>query len=289
MDWLSGMNDVVKYIEENLTNCIDHDLLCKIVGCSRYEFSRIFSFMAGMSISEYIRRRRLSQAVFDIQNGREKIIDIAMKYCYESQTAFNRAFKEMHYCTPMKARKLGIPLKTYPKISFKLIITGVEEMNFRLETKNSFKIIGYSCPNGDMNDWRYFLENFNTRLRNGDTGDTDGPNSYYHAPLWQVGAYKFKKIEGENSSIIGAELAEKQVIDGMDVEIIPQATWVVFTITSKSGTKESEEAFTRIFTEWLPASNYIRDENAPTMDVYPAGDASSNEYKWEVWLPVKNK
>jgi len=69
MDWLNGMNNVVKYIEENLTENIDYDFLCKIVGCSRYEFSRIFSFMTGMSISEYIRRRRLSQAVFDIQKA----------------------------------------------------------------------------------------------------------------------------------------------------------------------------------------------------------------------------
>ncbi len=80
MDWLKGMNNVIGYIEERLTQQIHYESLSKIVGCSVYEFSRIFSFMAGMSISEYIRRRRLSQAVFDIQNGSEKIIDIALKY-----------------------------------------------------------------------------------------------------------------------------------------------------------------------------------------------------------------
>lgn len=77
MDWLNGMNTVIQYIEENLTHPIHYDSLSSIVGCSMYEFSRIFSFMAGMSVSEYIRRRRLSQAVFDIQNSSEKIIDIA--------------------------------------------------------------------------------------------------------------------------------------------------------------------------------------------------------------------
>ena len=79
MDWLKGMNNVIEYIEENLTQQIKYESLSKIVGCSVYEFSRIFSFMAGMSVSEYIRRRRLSQAVFDIQNGKDKIIDIALK------------------------------------------------------------------------------------------------------------------------------------------------------------------------------------------------------------------
>lgn len=96
MDWLRGMNQVIDYIEENLTEQIHYESLARIVGCSVYEFSRIFSFMAGMSVSEYIRRRRLSQAIFDIQTGKEKIIDIALKYCYESPTAFTRAFKELH-------------------------------------------------------------------------------------------------------------------------------------------------------------------------------------------------
>ena len=80
MDWLNGMNTVIQYIEKNLTQSIHYDSLSRIVGCSVHEFSRIFSFMAGMSVSEYIRRRRLSQAVFDIQNSSEKITDIALKY-----------------------------------------------------------------------------------------------------------------------------------------------------------------------------------------------------------------
>jgi len=101
MDWLKGMNQVVTHIKENLTAPIFHDQLSRTVGCSWYEFSRIFSFMAGVSISEYIRRRRLSQAVFDIQNTDAKIIDIALKYCYESPTTFTRAFKELHGIPPV--------------------------------------------------------------------------------------------------------------------------------------------------------------------------------------------
>ena len=131
MDWLDGMNKVAEYIEENLTNDIKMESLSKILYCSAFEFSRVFSFMAGMSVSEYIRRRRLSQAVFDIQNGDESLVDIALKYCYESQASFSRAFKELHGKTPATARKNGISLKTYPKITFKLIIRGVTEMDFR--------------------------------------------------------------------------------------------------------------------------------------------------------------
>lgn len=162
-------------------------------------------------------------------------------------------------------------------------------MDFKIEKKDSFKIIGYACLDACTVDWKHFMDNYNKRLRNGDTGEWDSLNSYYSAPFWQVGAYKFKTTEHENGCIIGAELGNKPVLDGMDVETVPAATWVVFTITSKSGSKEAEEAFTRIFTEWFPTSKYTRNESAPIMEVYPAGDANSKEYKWEIWVPVQNK
>ena len=287
MDWLQGMNDVVGYIELNLTQPIQYESLSRIVGCSVYEFSRIFSFMAGMSISEYIRRRRLSQAVFDIQSGDEKIIDIALKYCYKSPTTFSRAFKELHGTTPLSARKMSVSLKTYPPITFALTIKGVIRMDFRIEKKGSFKIIGYACADANGSDWTRFMADYNKQLWNG--SEWNGPDSYYRAPFWQVGAYKFKTKENENGCIIGAELGNKSVLNGMDVETVPAATWTVFTITSKSGGKEAGEAYARIFSEWFPTSQYTRNENAPTLEVYLPGDANSDLYQWEVWVPILSK
>ena len=142
MDWLSGMNGVLTHIEKNLTEAIAYEGLSKIVGVSTYEFSRIFSFMAGMSVSEYIRRRRLSRAVFDIQSGQEKIIDIALKYQYESPTTFSRAFKELHGTSPASARKSGVKLKIYPPISFTLQIKGVVPLDYRMEKRGDIRIVG---------------------------------------------------------------------------------------------------------------------------------------------------
>jgi AraC family transcriptional regulator len=142
MDWLGGMNFVLQHIENNLTENITYEGLSKIVGVSVYEFSRIFSFMAEMPVSEYIRRRRLSQAVYDIQRGTEKIIDVAYKYRYESPTTFSRAFKEMHGTSPASARKSGAKLKMYPPISFILQIKGVGPLDYRIEKREAFPIIG---------------------------------------------------------------------------------------------------------------------------------------------------
>jgi len=142
MDWLYGMNQALDYIEKNLTEDIHHEDLARIVSCSAYEFSRIFSFMSGTTVSEYIRRRRLSKAAFDIQKGREKILDIALKYRYESPASFARAFKELHGTAPLSARKSGAELKTYPPISFQLTIKGYEPLNFRIDEKKSFYVYG---------------------------------------------------------------------------------------------------------------------------------------------------
>ncbi|MCL2774145.1 MAG: AraC family transcriptional regulator [Oscillospiraceae bacterium] len=171
MDWVKRMNDIVEYIETHLDGEIDYNNFGKMLCCSTYEFSRIFSFVSGMSVSEYIRRRRLSQAALDIQCGDEKIIDIALKYGYESQAAFNRAFKEMHGQKPLSARKNSVSLKIYPKISFALIIKGVNEMNFRIEKKDSFQIMGLSGYVGECIEvkpgvwsdtlWNEFLNDYN--------------------------------------------------------------------------------------------------------------------------------
>jgi len=302
MDWLRGMNAVVEHIDENLTQAIQYESLSRIVGCSVYEFSRIFAFLAGVSISEYIRRRRLSQAVFDIQNGNDKIIDIALKYCYESPTTFTRAFKELHGTTPLSARKAGVSLKTYPPISFVLTIKGVNEMDFRIEKMGSFQIMGLAgyhhsfdenCQELEWKDtlWGQFLDGgdgpdgsgtFNQALWN------KGNPSYYTPPFWQVGAYDFHSIDGKTPLIIGAEYkGEKPNVEGITMKTIPKATWVVFTFKGETGDKVSE-AITRINTEWFPQSQYKRNENVPMLDVYPDGEINEN-YAWEIWMPVLSK
>ena len=294
MEWLKGMNQVMEYIEENLTGEIKHQSLARIVGCSEYEFSRIFSFMTGQSISEYIRRRRLSQSVFDIQNSEDKMIDIALKYGYESQASFSRAFKELQNQTPSVARKKGISLKTYPPLSFRLCILGGTEMNFRVEEKESFQIMGLA-GNANLDSstwgddplsalWRKFLEEYNSKLIN------DG-DSYYSAPFWQVAAYDFDCCCQDSNCdgiIIGAEY--KGVMpEGMTLKTIPKAKWIVFTMTSPTGAPYVPEAWARVTTEWLPNSQYKRDESVPSMEVFPDGDASSEDYQWEIWIPVLNK
>ncbi|MCI8898646.1 MAG: AraC family transcriptional regulator, partial [Lachnospiraceae bacterium] len=146
MEWIERLNDAVGYIEEHLTEEIDYERLGKIACCSSYHFQRMFTYMAGVPLSEYIRRRRMSLAAVDLQSTGIKIIDVAGKYGYNSPTAFNRAFQSVHGIAPSAVKNEGVSVKSFPPVSFKIIVKGVEEMNYRIETKAAFRIVGVSVP-----------------------------------------------------------------------------------------------------------------------------------------------
>ena len=143
MDLLSRMNSAMAYIEENLTNDIDYSEVAKIAYCSEYHFKRMFSFLSGVGLSEYIRRRRLTLAALDLKDKSMRIIDVAVKYGYDSADSFSRAFQSMHGILPSEARSSNIQLKAYPKMTFQLSIRGGCEMNYRIVEKGPFKIVGF--------------------------------------------------------------------------------------------------------------------------------------------------
>src|SRR5699024_7825674 len=143
MDSLSNMNKAIVYIEEHLTEDIDYSEVSKIAYCSEYHFKRMFSFLAGVSLSEYIRRRRLSLAALELKDKDLRIIDIAVKYGYNSADSFSRAFHSMHGILPSEARSENVQLKAYPQMTFQLLIKGEFEMNYRIVEKGPFKLVGF--------------------------------------------------------------------------------------------------------------------------------------------------
>lgn len=146
MEWVEKLNEAISYMEEHLTEEIDYGQLGKIACCSSYHFQRMFAYMAGVPLSEYIRRRRMSLAAVDLQEKDTKIIDVAAKYGYHSPTAFNRAFQSVHGIAPSAVKNEGVSVKSFPPVSFKITVKGAEEMNYRIEKKETFRIVGVSVP-----------------------------------------------------------------------------------------------------------------------------------------------
>lgn len=142
MSWLENFSKAIEYIETHLDKEISYEDMAKITGCSTFYFQRIFSYIVGISLSEYIRRRRMTQAGFDLQRTDMRVLDVALKYGYSSPTSFNRAFQAVHGITPICAKEMGSTLNTYPAIKFSINVVGGNAMSYRIEKKKAFRIVG---------------------------------------------------------------------------------------------------------------------------------------------------
>ncbi len=142
MDFINRMNQGIKYVDRHLTENIDFGELERITLCSEYHFKKMFSSLSGIPLSEYIRRRRLSLAAFELTNTNLRVIDIALKYGYNSSDSFARAFQKVHGITPSEAKKDGYSLKSYPPMTLQLSIVGGNEMEYRIVEKEAFSIVG---------------------------------------------------------------------------------------------------------------------------------------------------
>ncbi len=283
--WLKQLSLVIDYIESNLDGVISFDEAAKIACCSTCYFQRIFSNVVGISLSEYIRRRRMTKAAFELQSSDKKVIDIALKYGYESPTSFNRAFQSVHGVSPIVARTQGTLLTAYPPISFSISVIGGENMNYRIETKEAIRIVGVrKALQEEMKQNQKIVPIFWNEM---------------------LGSTLFNEIcelvDKEKQGILGvtayanpqniyyyiAAPTDKPVPDGMvELEIRP-ATWVIFECNGHF--KESVQTiFKRFLTEWLPVSGYEYAQ-LPDIEVYPVSNKGSKGGHAEVWIAIKKE
>jgi len=281
MEWIERLNEAIGYIEEHLTDEIDYEQLGRIACCSSYHFQRMFAYMAGVPLSEYIRRRKMSLAAVDLQGKNMKIIDVAGKYGYQSPTAFNRAFQSIHGIAPSAVKNEGVSVKSFPPVTFKITVKGVEEMNYRIETKEAFRIVGVSAPlDKDIeknftvipSKWQEVSVNGTLQRL---LGMMDTP------PMGVLGISICNDVEPWRYYIAVSSSQEKK---DLEEYIVPAATWAIFPGT---GTNQSiQELERRIVTEWLPTSGYEYGD-APDVEVYLNPDPQNAQY--EVWIPVVKK
>lgn len=282
MEWIERLNKAINYIEENITKEIEYEQLAKIACCSTYHFQRMFAYMADVPLSEYIRRRRMSLAAVELQNDNKKIIDVALKYGYSSPTAFNRAFKSIHGIAPSIIQKEDtINLKAFPPISFKITIKGAEEMNYRIEKKEEFRIVGVSQP-------------LHTELEK---------NFEIVPKMWQQSALDgtiqklLPMMNSQPKGVLGVSVCNdledwkyfisvastESIDDKLDEYIIPPFIWAIFSGEGQCP-QAIQELEKRIVTEWLPTSGYEYD-NGPDIELYL--NPEPQNAKFEVWVPVK--
>ncbi|MBP1903566.1 AraC family transcriptional regulator [Paenibacillus turicensis] len=298
MDLLKRFNNAIEYLESHLADTIDYEEVAKIACCSIYNFQRMFSYILDISPSEYVRRRRLTLAALELQNSDIKIIDLAMKYGYESHDAFTRAFQKIHGVTPSRARQQGVMLRSYPRISFHISIKGDQDMRYTIVDKEDFEIFG--------------IEEVFSTVTDQDNNSVSGFWKSCHA----TGAYEklfdaanFRK-RGEDYTgmcsihaalnyrntgketfpyMLFAFASSHSQTQGYTSVTIPAQKWAIFT-SELHGEDQmgimTSSLWRRVYSEWLPSSGYEKLEG-PDIEIYGRGE--NKQYYSEVWIPVVKK
>ncbi|RAL26270.1 AraC family transcriptional regulator [Thermoflavimicrobium daqui] len=283
MDWVTRMNEAISYIEDHITEKIDYSDVAKLACCSVYHFQRMFSYITDMSLSQYIRRRRLTLAAFELQNSNIKVIDLASKYLYDSPEAFTRAFQHLHGVTPTAARNLGTHLKAYPRITFQLSIKGVTEMNYRIEEITAFSIVGLKERINTNDAFSIIPRIWANAQREG-----------IFEELWKIRKLKHK-LRGILGVCADGEFGKNEEFNyllaitsdhippkGMIKIDFPEATWAVFEAPGHP--LGIQEIWKRLYTEWVPASIYDL-AYLPAIECYLPIEENKNE----LWIPIEKK
>jgi AraC family transcriptional regulator len=287
---LNELNHVIDYIEKHLTDEeLSLEIISKYAGVSDYHFRKIFFYLSGITLSDYIKNRKLSEASMDLLHG-EKVTEVAFKYGYQSMDGFTRAFKKWCGLLPSEVIKNGIS-KSFPKLSFIITVKGGINMEFRIENKPAFNLVGVS-KRVPMQ-----FEGINNEIVKLAESITDEQRKEMHS-LQNIEPYEivnasyeadadFLKEEGYLTHLIGVLTTKNEVSDLLEKVPVEAHTWAVFP---NEGPFPStlQETYAKIYSEWLPSSGY-EVINAPAFS-FTKMDKNKENYAYsEVWTPVRKK
>ncbi len=285
MGWVECIGEAISYMEDHITDELTMEKIAKQVMVSPFYFQKGFTMLCGFTVGEYIRERRLTLAGSELVSTDEKIIDIALKYGYDSPDSFTKAFTRFHGVTPTAVRKDGAMMKSFAPLKIRFALEGGYVMNYRIMAKDSFTVIGAS------REFKY------------DEAITEIPE--FWSELHQQGKEKIvcgmygiciddsKKSDTFEYLIADNYDPAAEIPEGLVTRVIPAHTWVVFPCRG-SMPQSLQDANKVIFSEWLPnckdfeiAAGYnIEMYHDPSR--YPKGTKDENYYS-EIWIPVKRK
>jgi len=285
MNWLKTLNDALEYVEEHIDEEIDVQDITKMVHSSYHHFVRTFHILSGVTLVEYIRKRRLTLAANDLVGSNVKVIDIAYKYQYSTPESFSKAFKEFHGVSPRDAKNFKGGLKSYSKLSFKIQIGGISEMTYKMVHKDVLEFSGYVIEVETKNGqnfidipafWQSVFKDgrFPVLLENSDEMGVVGVCYGYDKEI-----SRFKYMIGVRNSNVTAEGIEHVTFGPED--------FAAFKCEGKLP-DSVQKTVKYIYNEWFPSSNY-EHTSGPEIEVYPGGDTASDDYVCYYWMPVQKK
>ncbi|MFH9061674.1 GyrI-like domain-containing protein [Streptomyces coeruleorubidus] len=293
---LERLNQAMEHIERHLDESVDVAELARIATTSEYHLRRMFSALAGMPLSEYIRRRRLTVAGAEVLAGGETLLEIAVRYGYGSGEAFARAFRAMHGTGPGEARRTGAALVSQPRLTFRLTVEGSSSMQYRVVDRPAFTVAGFktrvplvhSGPNQAIIDFVRGLDK-QALEQLGKLSDQE-PRGIV-AVCDDLDPSRAEGTELDYyQAVITAAAAASEVPAGVPAGVttlpVPSGTWAVFT-TSGPAPRAIQELWRDVFTEWFPSNPYRSRPGPEILRTDLSADGTKADA--ELWLPVERE
>lgn len=278
MNSLKAFNQTIEYIEANLDAEIEPKRILALSGYSFAMFGRIFSVMAGFPLGEYIRLRKLTKAAMDLRQSNEKVIDIALKYGYDSVDAFTVAFKKFHQQTPSAVRD-GANYQICAVVNFVLTVIGGKQMNIRIEKKPAFKMAGLVIQATQESNFPQLWQDL-YEVASHDTFATFGRGQSFGACYEMNSSNSFKYMAGYD--ITDEKSAEKL---GLELLTVPEAEYVVLEIVG-AVPQSIHSGWRYVLEKFFPENGY-KHAGTPDFEAYFDGDMTSPNYKMELWIPIE--
>ncbi len=291
MNWIQGIQRAIDYVEENICEEIDYEEVAKKAYSSSFHFQRIFSILCGFSLGDYIRMRRLSLAAEELSKGNAKIIDIALKYGYDTSESFSRAFTRFHGISPSEA-KHGGNIKIFTPLSVKLSLAGGSKMDYRIEKREAFKVVckrkrvdkpqSANATKDITSMWQEY----------GEDGTMERliscmPDNPVMKGL--LGICFSSELNAKQFPYgIGVEYDGRKIDEDLEVVTIPANTYAVFISKGKMP-DAFIETYNRIVTEFFPQSTQYEYAENVEFEVYSSADTSNPNYQCEIWIAVNEK
>ncbi len=286
MNWITGIQNAVNYVEAHLTDELDYEEIARQAACSGFYFQRIFGILCGISLGEYIRSRRMTLAGIELSATDAKVIDVALKYGYDSPESFSRAFVRFHGITPSEAKKDGSKLKSFSRVSVQIILKGGSVMNYKIVKKDAFKVLEKVEPQSiDDSQNENTIPDFWTRSHTDGTVATLLRQAEDSSFIYGI-CYNNKPTDSKTFDYsIAALYSGGEIPTGFRVSEIPERTWAVFSVIGAMP-DAIQETWHKICAEFFPTSAY-QPTYEMNIEAYTSGIMTAADYKSEIWVPIE--
>lgn len=271
--WIEGFQESIDFIERNLTDELDIEVIAAKAALSPFYYQRIFGALCGVTVGEYIRARRMTLAAQELSRKDMKVIDVAVKYGYDSPDSFTKAFQKFHGITPSQARESGASLRSFAPLHIKITMEGGTMLDYRIVEKAPFTIVGVKRPFNSETSYQEIPKFWDEWLAQGEDRSIKGT----------FGVCLDMRGKDFDYWIADLYFPWEDIPEGCETRVIPGSYWAQFPCKMSN----LQDVNTKIWSEWLPALQGYKLMGEYDIEVYLPPEEGSEEMSVYIWVPLK--